>query len=258
VTVVLAGGTVGFAAHRSGSGGSDRLSVAEGPAPVESILPGPASALPTPTARAGAPAPTAATGGGAVTAGSASTGSAAGTAPRQSGAGIAGPSGPPPSTTRSRPDRVSPIWRTRGSIATTDLCQDDTGDATGGWCLRFLGPDTARRNHDVTVSAEVCRLAAFNAATLRFTSTREIDLTVGRYRNNGSYQRAWRAGEGVRYEKPGGSVRVASGECLIWHSTWDTRDLEGFVVPPGTYDVPFQIEAANTSLYGSGQIQVTD
>lgn len=262
VTVVLAGGSVGFALHRAGNG-TDRLSVAEGPAPVRSILPGPASAapsppsLPGPTARPVPSASTATTGGGTASHSGGQAGSAAGTVTRRSSGGEAAPSSPPPSTHWSRPDRVSPIWRTRASIPSTDLCQDDTADATAGWCVRFLGPSTARRGHAVTVSAEVCRLGEFNAATIRFTSTREINLSVGRYRTDGRYASDWRAGEGVRYDKPGGSVRVGGGECLVWHSTWDTRDREGFVVPPGTYDVPFHLDS-DVGLYGSGQITVTD
>lgn len=256
VTVVLAGGSVGVAVQRAGHGGSDRLTVADGPAPAQSILPGPASAYPTPTARAVSPLPTAATGGGTVSGRGAHQGSVAGTTSGAGGAAVE-PSSPPPSTHYSSAERVSPIWRTRGTIATTDLCSDGYGDIGSGWCIRFLGRFTAKRGHDVTVSASFCRMAEFDARTLKFKSTREIDMSIGRVDNSGNYKAAWHAGEGVHYSKPGGSVRMSGGECFIWHSTWDTRDAEGFVVPPGSYQVQFQLET-DDYLYGGGDIQVTD
>lgn len=256
VTVVLVGGSVGFAVHRAGHGGIDRLSVAEGPTPVHSIPPGPASALPTPTARAVSPVPSAATGGGTVTEGSGRQGSVAGTTSGPGGT-VVEPSSPPPSTHYSQAERVSPIWRTRGSIPTTDLCSDGYGDIGSGWCIRYAGRSTAKRGHDVTVSAKVCRMAEFDAQTLKFHSTREINMSVGRYDNDGKYRAAWQAGEGVHYTKPGGSVRMSGGDCFVWHSTWDTRDTEGFVVPPGSYTVQFNLET-DVALYGGGEIQVTD
>jgi hypothetical protein len=174
--------------------------------------------------------------------------------------GTAGPhpTAPPPSTHWSSPRRVSPIHRTKGSISSTDVCNDDPSDATSGWCVRYLGPTAAHRGHPTTVSAELCRLNAFGSATLTFTSTREIALEVDGPGSNSTTHKDWQAGEGVRYRSRGTAVTVAGGRCLVWSSTWDTRDEQGFVVPPAGYQVYFTIQTTGPSFSGSGSIDVTD
>jgi hypothetical protein len=155
----------------------------------------------------------------------------------------------------SAASRRSPIHRGTGTIGSNDLCSDDATDAAAGWCVRYVGPDTVRRGHTTALSGEVCRRSGAAAATLRFTSGREIDMSV----TDGAGSVFWQAGEGVHYASPGATVTVGSGQCLVWSSSWDTRDRNGLHVPPGTYYLGFAVETAGTSLSSVGvSITVTD
>ena len=144
----------------------------------------------------------------------------------------------------------SPITRGTSTIAAGDLCPDEGSQAAQGWCLRYTGPATARRGRPVTLSGELCRLASFPAATVTFSSSREVLLDV-----QGT---GWEAGRGQGTAGTGRTVTVGGGSCLTWASTWDTRDAEGFLVLPGTYGVDLGVEAASPSVSTTGSLQVTD
>ena len=257
-TLVVLGGSIGYTMSNQASGNTDRLDVTNGgqhhrPASERVLVP----------TRAGHPIP-------AASAHSSSHPNPGLPAPPSSVGAVGGGTAQPPVVTRPRPSpasppathwraphRVSPITHSSGRIRATDVCRDDATDAGSGWCVRYTGPASAVRGNNVTLSGEVCRLTAFSAATIRFSTTREIDLEVNDT-SNGADVKLWKAGEGVHYRSPGRSVTVSPGSCLVWRSAWDTRDERGFVVPPGDYNVGFSI-ASNLFLSGIGtSITVTD
>lgn len=178
--------------------------------------------------------------------------------PTRAPAGPAGRTAPGAAPTAAAPARrtaspatraSSPITRGTSTIAAGDLCAAEQSYAAQGWCLRYTGPATARRGRPVALSAELCRLASFPAATLTFASTREVLLDV-----QGT---GWQAGQGERFTSPGRTVTVAGGSCLTWASTWDTRDADGFLVVPGSYAVDLGLEASS-GMSTSGTLQVSD
>ena len=153
-----------------------------------------------------------------------------------------------------RTDR-SPITTSKGTIASGDLCSDNSGYAAFGWCVRYTGPQTVRRGFVTTLSGEVCRLASYPAATITFASTREVDLRVLDQQTNTK----WQAGQGINYRRPGRSVVVAGGSCIVWSSPWNTRGPDGLLVPPGDYSASVSVESSDTSLPSVGTgIRVID
>ena len=154
-----------------------------------------------------------------------------------------------------QPAERSPITHGSGSIAADDLCSDNSGFAAFGWCVRYVGPSTVKRGHVTTLSGELCRLASYPAASISFTSTREVDMYVEDSRGTAK----WQAGQGISYRRPGRTTTVAGGSCIVWSSPWNTRGPDGFLVPPGDYGVSIGIESTNTNLPSVGtSIQVVD
>ena len=171
-------------------------------------------------------------------------------APHSAGTAVAAP---PVSSVR-RADR-SPITRGSGTIAADDLCSDNSGYAAFGWCVRYVGPSTVRRGHTTVLSGELCRLASYPAATVSFASTREVDLAVLDAHGN----TRWQAGQGISYRRPGRTVTVPGGSCIVWSSPWNTRGPDGFLVPPGDYNASVGIESSDTTMPSVGtSIQVID
>jgi hypothetical protein len=155
-------------------------------------------------------------------------------------------SSPPPASPRSTARRTSPIYRsTRTDTDTTDLCSGGSG-SVADWCVRTVDPGQVHRGTSVTLRGELCRLRPSQAATVTFSDTREATLEV----SDGSAVE-WQGGEGIRYRSPGRTVTVQPGTCLVWSSVWDTRDRDGFLVPPGTYDFSLSI-SMNSSGYSVG------
>lgn len=163
------------------------------------------------------------------------------------------PSAPPPATAPTPSPaarRSSPITRGTSTIADDDLCSDGSTVASG-WCLRYTGPSTARRGTPVRLSAALCRITSFGAATITFGDTREIQLEV-----DGT---GWQAGQGERYTSPGRTVTVEGGHCLTWASTWDTRDADGFLVVPGSYTIGLGVSGSVGIASSQGDaLTVTD
>lgn len=160
------------------------------------------------------------------------------------------PAGGPAATPSYAARRTSPITRGTATIAADDLCSDGTTPPSG-WCLRYTGPSTARRGVPVTLSAELCRISSFGAASVTFSDTREVRLELDRT--------GWSAGQGERYTQPGRTVTVDAGHCLTWASTWDTRGADGFLVLPGDYDVYLGIEGdIGLGTSSNGALHVTD
>jgi hypothetical protein len=182
-----------------------------------------------------------------------STRSAGGPGPTLFPSPDAPPQTAPPQQHRTTALRRSPITRTTGTIAATDLCTDGQTDNTLTWCIRVLDPGEIKRGHPVSLGAEFCLYPTASPMTLDFASTAQIDLQI----DNGTTHPDWYAGQGYRYAKPGPSVTVAPGQCLVWHSPWDTRDAEGFVEPPGSYTLDFTVRTKGDPPIGSDFATVT-
>jgi hypothetical protein len=143
------------------------------------------------------------------------------------------PTSPPPAQHRSTTVRRSPITRSTGTIQATDLCQGGQTDQYRTWCVRAFDPGTIKRGTTVSLGGEICDYPTSSPLELDFADTAEVQLAIDPYQD----QEKWHAGEGYRYTKPGPTVTVAPGQCLQWRAPWDTRDREGFVVPPGSYQL---------------------
>lgn len=204
----------------------DELTTTSGPTPsvAPSVIPSPSSA--TVRSSTGAPA------GGVPTLG-----------PSQGPA----PTSPPPAQHRTTSVRRSPITRSSGSIAATDLCQDGQTDQYRTWCVRTFDPGEIKRGTTVSLGGELCNYPTSNPLVLDFVDTAEVQLQIDPYEN----QEKWHAGEGYRYTKPGPTVTLAPGACLQWHAPWDTRDHEGFVVPPGSYQLNLYVSTRTDPGYVS-------
>ena len=160
---------------------------------------------------------------------------------------------PPPASPRSTARRTSPIVRsTRTDTDTTDLCTGGAGSAAD-WCVRTVDPGPVTRGTPVTLRGELCRLRPAGAATVTFEDTREAALEV-----SDGYAVDWQGGEGLRYTKPGRTVTVQPGTCLVWSSVWDTRDRDGFLVPPGSYDFSLGVSLDGSSYGTSQSLTVVD
>ena len=171
-------------------------------------------------------------------------------APHSAGTAVAAP----PVTSVRQVDR-SPITRGSGTIAPDDLCTDNSGYSAFGWCVRYVGPSTVRRGQVTTLSGELCRLASYPAASVTFSTTREVDLSVLDSHAN----REWQAGQGIRYQSPGRTVTVSGGSCIVWSSPWNTRGPDGLLVPPGDYSASIGIDSSDTNFPSVGTgIQVVD
>jgi hypothetical protein len=208
--LLTAGGT-------SPHGHPDQLSTTSGPTPAaSSAAPMRASLAPSPTgqrAQAGGPAPSV---------------FPSEVPPRQT---------PPPALHRTTQARRSPITRTTGSIVATDLCTDGQTDQSRTWCARAFDPGEIKRGTIVKLGGELCNYPTSEPLTLQFADTAQVQISVDPYQN----QEKWHGGEGYTYTKPGPTATIAPGQCLQWRSPWDTRDHEGFVVPPGTYELNFYV-----------------
>jgi len=170
-----------------------------------------------------------------------------------SGTGGETASSPPPSPPRSTARRVSPIRRSTRTIDDpTDLCDGGAG-SLADWCIRTVDPGTVHRGHAVSLQGEMCRMRGATAATVTFDDTREVSLEV----SDGSAV-DWQSGEGLTYRKPGRTVTVQPGTCLVWSSVWDTRDRDGFLVPPGRYDFSLTILAEGAGYVGGTVLTVED
>jgi hypothetical protein len=146
---------------------------------------------------------------------------------------------PPPALHRTTQARRSPITRTTGSIAATDLCTDGQTDQSRTWCARSFDPGEIKRGTTVKLGGELCNYPTSEALTLHFVDTAQVQFQIDPYQD----QEKWHAGEGYHYTKPGPTATIAPGQCLQWRAPWDTRDHEGFVVPPGTYELNFYVSA---------------
>jgi hypothetical protein len=187
----------------------------------------------SPTAATSSPAPSPS----APPVGAASSGSprsaTSGGVPTLGPSSAPGPASPPPAQHRTTTVRHSPITRSTGSIAATDLCQDGQTDQARTWCVRAFDPGDVKRGTTVSLGGEICDYPTSSPLELDFADTAEVQIAIDPYAD----QEKWHAGEGYRYAKPGPTVTVAPGQCLQWHAPWDTRDHEGFVVPPGSYQL---------------------
>jgi len=216
--------------------GAEQLTVVDTPPP-----------RPAPTV-ASSPAPDTASS--PVSAGGSSTSAAA---PGGSGSSPGTADSPRPTPPRSTARRTSPIVRsTRTDSDTTDLCTGGSGSAAD-WCVRTVDPGTVSRGTSVTLRGELCRLRPAGAATVTFQDTREAVLEV-----SDGYAVDWQGGEGIRYSKPGRTVTVQPGTCLVWSSVWDTRDRDGFLVPPGLYDFSLTVATSVATYNVSQSLTVQD
>lgn len=111
--------------------------------------------------------------------------------------------------------------------------------------MRTFDPGEIRRGQKVVLGGELCSYPTGYPLTLRFTDTAQVQMQIDPYEK----QDKWHAGEGYRYTKPGPTVTIAPGECLQWRSPWDTRDREGFVVPPGSYQFNFHVNTRDDPGY---------
>ncbi|HUR14612.1 MAG TPA: hypothetical protein VM097_09000 [Mycobacteriales bacterium] len=159
----------------------------------------------------------------------------------------------PPAQHRSTTPRVSPVTRVQRDMDSTDLCDGDPNVAAYGYCLRAFQTGVIHRGHAVAVGGEVCVPRTGRTTTLRTESTREADIAVSD--RSGVL---WQGGEGLRYTKPGPTITVEPGSCVGWTSPWDTRDREGFVVPPGTYELTLGIGTSNGVSTWGGTLTVED
>jgi hypothetical protein len=168
-------------------------------------------------------------------------------APRTQAAGVAPPlvgstpspgaASPRPVPPRSTARRVSPITRSAAPpLAQTDLCRDGS-TTTSDWCLRPDDPGTVHRGTPARLGGVLCLLNTAKATTLDLPDTREADIETSSY--GGGV--LWQGGEGLTYRSPGPRLTFAPGQCVRWTSMWDTRDREGFVVPPGDYFMDFGV-----------------
>jgi len=225
--------------------GADRLSVVPAsPAPTAAPThpAAPTAGATTPAHRPGQvptqPSPGAAVGGGPVV----------GPSPFQQPAPADSPTPTAPTYRRSA---SAPITRT--TVGYDSAC-DATNDVVG-WCLVYTGPDSARRKHPVQLSMELCRPQVNGDGTIHFDDTREIDLEV--FDQDGSTQ--WRAGQGVKYRRPGHAVVVRAGTCLRWSAVWDTIAPNGFYAPPDDYYLSLSIDTSSAPISpASGTVTLTD
>jgi hypothetical protein len=146
---------------------------------------------------------------------------------------------PQPTEPRNDTRPSSPITRAQaGYLSSTDLCQD--GNPPGSlWCMRVFAPDVIHRGHPARLGITACLMPTAQPTTVTFPTTREVEVDLLR-----SYDSAvvWQAGEGIQYRSPGGSLTFQPGQCYRWTSSWDTRDREGFLVPPGDYPISVGLE----------------
>ncbi len=159
----------------------------------------------------------------------------------------------PPAQHRTAGKRISPIARVTRAMDQADLCDGDPNVAANGYCLRAFDPGVVHRGRTVVLGGELCVPATGRTATMRPETTREIDMKV-----SAASGVLWQAGEGVRYTTPGPTITVEPGTCVGWTSQWDTRDREGFVVPPGTYDLSLALGVNNGGSSWGGTITVED
>lgn len=159
----------------------------------------------------------------------------------------------PPAQHRTAAKRVSPITRVTRAMDQGDLCDGDPNVAAYGYCLRAFDPGVVHRGQTVALGGEVCVPATGRTTTMQPETTREADIRV-----SSSFGVLWQGGEGVRYTRPGPTITVEPGTCVGWTSPWDTRDRDGFVVPPGTYDLTLGIGANSGVSTWGGTITVED
>lgn len=168
---------------------------------------------------------------------------------------------PSPGETEPRPTDpqaaerpASPISRSEaGSLAATDLCQDGTS-AGSSWCLRLSAPDEVHRGTTVRLGITVCLLQTAQSTTVEFPSSREVDVSVTRSEDDV----VWQAGEGTPVTEPGGSLAFEPGQCYRWTAPWDTRDREGFLLPPGDYGFGGGFNAGGAATGTGTMITVVD
>ena len=169
------------------------------------------------------------------------------------GTGSPGATAAPPAQHRSTAKRISPITRVTRVMDQTDLCDGDPNVAAYGYCLRAFDPGAIHRGHPVAIGGELCVPATGRTTTIHSDTTREVDITI-----SDSSGVLWQGGEGLRYTSPGPTITVEPGNCVGWTSPWDTRDREGFVVPPGDYDLTIGLGAnSGVSVWG-GSVTVED
>lgn len=169
------------------------------------------------------------------------------------GTGSPGATAPPPAQHRSSAKRVSPITRVRHAMDRTDLCDGDPNVAAYGYCLRTFDPGVIHRGHRVAIGGELCVPATGRTTTIHAETTREVDIRL-----SDSSGVLWQAGEGLRYTSPGPTITVEPGSCVGWTSPWDTRDREGFVVPPGSYDLTLGLGTDSGVSTWGGTVTVED
>lgn len=154
-------------------------------------------------------------------------------------------SSPPPALHRSTAPRRSPISRSAGTIEATDLCSGGQTGSYRTWCVRAFDPGEIKRGSTVSLGGELCNYPTSSPLTLDFADTAEVQIQIDPFED----QEKWHAGEGYRYTRPGPTVTLAPGECRQWRSPWDTRDAEGFVVPPGTYQLNVYVNTTTQPGY---------
>ena len=163
----------------------------------------------------------------------AATGDPAASAPTSSSPPSPGATSEPTATAPATGVETSqpPQSRHTYTVVRDDVAMPSSGCApanqpTAPWCLQFPGPFTSPSGKTQTYAALMCRPSAAGPATMRFTSTLEMDFSI---RANNRLD--WSSATGVSTKSGAHTVTVGAGRCARWQVDWDTYDDNGEILP---------------------------
>jgi len=136
--------------------------------------------------------------------------------------------------------------RTTVSNPPATSCAYQPMSAPSGWCLDYIGPDSARAGEPVSLAVDICRIQGIGAGTLHFANGQEADISVYAYKADG-----WRWSHGRQFATTPHELRVAAGTCLRWTTRWTTRGDSGRWLPRGDYSLSVNVLSPDINLPNS-------
>jgi len=153
---------------------------------------------------------------------------------------------PDTGTSVAAPAAATDFRRTTVINPPATSCAYQPVSAPSGWCLDYIGPDSARAGRPVSLAVDICRIQGIGTGTLRFASEQEADISVYAYQADG-----WRWSHGRQFAATPHTVRVAAGTCLRWTTRWTTRGDSGRRLPRGDYSLSVDVLSPDVNLPNS-------
>ena len=182
-----------------------------------------------------------------------------------------GPTEPEPQPETAPGAGAQPAEREPYVEAPQDVAGRDCGqvqDAPGGFntngrCMHITAPSSVRRGESALIVLSYCVSPLSQPDRLAFRGGQEHELRIrdnekedGFVTGRGAIRWTWSST--LTFTQGAHERMVQPDRCLEWTTTWDTRDAQGQLLPPGSYFAQLTLTSSPGLEAGGTSIEVVE